>query len=382
MRALELVGFEQLSKGDQFAADVGHLDADGGLAGDALDQDGFGVEAEAEVFAEVDDAGVLDAGFGLELEGSDDGAGVDLDDVAEDVELFELGLDAAGGVLELLLVVGIAGGGLVEQVGGREAEDRVDAVRQGASAVLGGQQGGKEVGHGLEFFHLTDGDLLGFFFDGVVSAGSRRGFFHARVFGGLMLFAGLPWRASIDVGGEGGDSLRAGSRYFWLSFEARFRRYGVDGEAAGGGPLFGFFDGALVGALAPGVPCVGSGFEPRDGTGQPDGEDGEGECRYQVDRDHDGGEGDYQRADEVERIDEVIGEGQTERAADADGAREEAQGSEGESRAERQGEENRAEDLDAAGLQFLAANPFQERRKVSRGKKAVAPNIWKKRSER
>ena len=211
MRALELVGFEQLAQGDQFAPDVRHFDADGGLAGDALDQDGFGVQAEAEVFAEVDDAGVLDAGFGLELEGGDDGAGVDLDDVAEDVELFELGLDAAGGVLEFLLVVGIARGGLVEQVGGRQAEDRVDAVREGAGAVLGGQQGGEEVGHGREFFHLADGDL---FFDGVVCAGARGRLFHAGVFGGLRLLAGLPWRASIDVGGEGGDSLRAVSALF------------------------------------------------------------------------------------------------------------------------------------------------------------------------
>ena len=132
----------------------------------------------------------------------------------------------------------------------------------------------------------------------------------------------------------------------------------LTGSAARGGSLLGFFDGALVGAFAPRAPCVGAGFEPGDGTGQPDGEDGEGKGRDQVDGDHDGGEGDYQRADEVERIDEVVGEGQTERAADAYGAGEEAQGGEGESRAERQGEENRAEDLDAAGLQFLAADPL------------------------
>src|ERR1019366_1422137 len=97
VRALELIGFQQLAQGDQLAPGIGHLNAYGGLARDALDQNGLGMQAEAEVFAEADNPGVLDAGFGLELEGGDHGPGVDLHHVAEHVELFEFGLDAAGG---------------------------------------------------------------------------------------------------------------------------------------------------------------------------------------------------------------------------------------------------------------------------------------------
>ena len=91
-----------------FAPRVRHFDADGRLAGNALDQDRFGLQSEAEIFGEVGDAAVLDAGFGLEFEGGDHRAGIDLHHVAEHVELFELRLDAAGGVLQFLLVVRIA----------------------------------------------------------------------------------------------------------------------------------------------------------------------------------------------------------------------------------------------------------------------------------
>ena len=74
----ELVGLEHLAQADHFAPRVRHFDADGGLAGNALDQDRFGLQAEAEVLGEVGDAAVLDAGFGLELEGGDHRAGIDL----------------------------------------------------------------------------------------------------------------------------------------------------------------------------------------------------------------------------------------------------------------------------------------------------------------
>ena len=72
---------------DGFALVVGDLDADGAFAGHALDEDGFGAHGEAEVVVEAGDAGVFDAGVGLELVGGDHGAGVDLDDLAADVEL-------------------------------------------------------------------------------------------------------------------------------------------------------------------------------------------------------------------------------------------------------------------------------------------------------
>ncbi len=57
---------------------------------------------------QVGDPAVLDAGIGLEFEGGHHRAGIDLHHVAQHVELFELRLDAAGRILQFLLVVRIA----------------------------------------------------------------------------------------------------------------------------------------------------------------------------------------------------------------------------------------------------------------------------------
>ena len=157
VRLRELLGFEHLAQGDQLAAGVGDFDADGGLAGDALDQDGFGLQAQAQILGEGGDAAVLDAGFGLELEGGDHRAGIDLDHVAEHVELFELGLDAAGGVLQFLLVVGIAAGHFVEQIGGRQ---RRRSAGRGSGGGACGQGMGSGDGRRGRFFDGADGDLF------------------------------------------------------------------------------------------------------------------------------------------------------------------------------------------------------------------------------
>ena len=47
----ELVRLQHLPQRDHLAARVRHFDADGRLAGDALDQDRFGLQAEAQVLA-------------------------------------------------------------------------------------------------------------------------------------------------------------------------------------------------------------------------------------------------------------------------------------------------------------------------------------------
>ena len=70
-----------------FALVVGHLDADRALAGHALDENAFGAHGEAEVVGQAGDARVFDAGLGLELEGGDHGAGIDLHHLAAHVEL-------------------------------------------------------------------------------------------------------------------------------------------------------------------------------------------------------------------------------------------------------------------------------------------------------
>ena len=82
---------------------VGDLDADGAFAGHALDEDGLGGHGEAEIVGEAGDAGDLDAGLGPELEGGDDGAGVDLSDLAVDAELGALFDEDAGLFAQCLL---------------------------------------------------------------------------------------------------------------------------------------------------------------------------------------------------------------------------------------------------------------------------------------
>ncbi len=114
-RFVELVGFENLAQADGFAARVGDFDAHGGLAGNALDENGLGLQAEAQILAESGDAGDFYAGIGLELKRGDDRTGVDLDHAAEDVELFQFGFDSSSDLFEFEAVVAFPLGRLVEQ---------------------------------------------------------------------------------------------------------------------------------------------------------------------------------------------------------------------------------------------------------------------------
>src|SRR5271163_5092071 len=108
---------DYVAQGDGFAMDVGNFDAYRGFAGDAFDQDGFGLERQAEIVAQVGDAAVFDAGFGLEFESGDDRAGIDLGDVAADVEFHALGFDGAGAFFQFALVHFFAALGIGEQRG-------------------------------------------------------------------------------------------------------------------------------------------------------------------------------------------------------------------------------------------------------------------------
>ena len=51
LRLPEFFRFQHLAQRDHFAPRVGHFDAHRGLAGDAFDQDRFGLQAEAQVLA-------------------------------------------------------------------------------------------------------------------------------------------------------------------------------------------------------------------------------------------------------------------------------------------------------------------------------------------
>ncbi len=117
---VELFRFQNLSQADQFAPRIGNLDTDSRLAGNALDQNRFGLQTQAQVFGEGYDATVLDARFRLELEGRDHRAGVDLYHRAMHIELFELGFDSSRDFLQFEGVVSIAAWNFVEQIGGRQ----------------------------------------------------------------------------------------------------------------------------------------------------------------------------------------------------------------------------------------------------------------------
>ena len=139
---------DDVAEPDGFAGMVGDQDAAGGFAGHALDDDGFGGHGEAEVVGERGDAGVFDAGVGAEFEGGDNGAGVDLGDLAVDAELGALLDEGAGFVAEGLLADDGGLVGAVEQRGGRELV---------AADGLGRDGDGLDIGVGA----LAEGDGLG-----------------------------------------------------------------------------------------------------------------------------------------------------------------------------------------------------------------------------
>ena len=105
---------------DGFALVVRHLDADGALAGHALDEDALGAHGQAEIVGEAGDAAVLDAGFGLELEGGDHGAGIDLHDLAAHVELGAFFHQHAGFFAQFVFADDLWAGAGIEQSAGRQ----------------------------------------------------------------------------------------------------------------------------------------------------------------------------------------------------------------------------------------------------------------------
>src|SRR5208282_771834 len=107
------------------------------LAGHALDQDALSAQGEAEIVGEADDAAVFDAGFGLEFEGGDDRAGVDLRDLPEDFEFRVLCGQNLGDDLELVFVYGLLLVGTVEQARGREFVTARDFGEDRFRPVLG-----------------------------------------------------------------------------------------------------------------------------------------------------------------------------------------------------------------------------------------------------
>ena len=121
-RAHVRLRLEQLAERDRLAVHVGDLDADGGLAGQPIDEHGFGLHRQAEVVGEPGDLAVLHAGVGLELVGRHHRARMDLHDGAFDRELAALLLEVPRAFHQLALVDLALGAGRIEQRQRRQGE--------------------------------------------------------------------------------------------------------------------------------------------------------------------------------------------------------------------------------------------------------------------
>src|SRR6202166_5407170 len=67
----ELRRVDNFAQGDGLARQVRYFDTDGGFAWDALNQNRFGFQREAQIFGQADDAAGFDARFGFEFERRD-----------------------------------------------------------------------------------------------------------------------------------------------------------------------------------------------------------------------------------------------------------------------------------------------------------------------
>ena len=151
-------GFEEgfaldhVAQVDGFALVVGNLNADGALAGHALDENAFGAHGEAEVVGQAGDARVFDAGLGLELEGGDHGAGVDLHHLAAHVELGALLHQDFGFFAQLVFAHGLRAFARTEQRARRQLEAADvfgrdgDGAQFGVGAIVNGDPVGMRLG--------------------------------------------------------------------------------------------------------------------------------------------------------------------------------------------------------------------------------------------
>ena len=149
MRLANSWRLHDLAQPDGFAVYVGHLHADGGFSGHALDENAFGFQREAEIVLHAGDARILDASFRLEFEGRNHGAGIDLGDRAVDLELGEFFDQNLCGVLQFLFVEFVA---------------LVGAMEQRAGGQFPAAEGFRHCGARLGVFVCAGGDLdvLGF----------------------------------------------------------------------------------------------------------------------------------------------------------------------------------------------------------------------------
>ena len=129
--------FDNFAQRDGLPFIVRNFDADGGLPGNALDEDGFRLQSKAQVFRQTDNAAVLDAGFGLEFERGDDRPRVDLRDAPLDVKFEALGFNRPRALLQFVFIEFLAALTFAQQRGGRELVIRAAPRNLGLGCFLG-----------------------------------------------------------------------------------------------------------------------------------------------------------------------------------------------------------------------------------------------------
>ena len=82
-----------MAQGDQFPPCVGHFNPYSGLAWNPFDENGFGLQSEAQVFGQSRDAAVFDSGLGLEFKCRDHRPRINLYYRPQDIELLKFGFD-------------------------------------------------------------------------------------------------------------------------------------------------------------------------------------------------------------------------------------------------------------------------------------------------
>ena len=143
--------FEQLTKRDLLAGQVGNLNADRRFAWDSLDEHRLRLHREAEVVGQAGNLAVLDPGIRLELVGGHHGAGMDLGDDAFDGEFAALVLEEPCRVHQLSLIDFLLSLRGVEQRHRREHEARGATFGRGLRDRLAHPRGRCDHGRSVSF---------------------------------------------------------------------------------------------------------------------------------------------------------------------------------------------------------------------------------------
>ncbi len=118
----ELGAVHDLAEADDLAVGVGHLDAHQVPAGDAVDADLLGLEAQGEILFHAQHLGQGHSGVGLELVDGDDGAGLHAHHLALHLELGELLSDELLGGLQQRGIQPVLRLGGIEEAPGRQLQ--------------------------------------------------------------------------------------------------------------------------------------------------------------------------------------------------------------------------------------------------------------------